>query len=187
MNAKDELNQALLVLRKYNLPISPILVCAIEELIDSLPKDQIKSKSSPEVSHSNKYSNISNKVISYNPRTDTPPRVPKSLIQVTFPDGRVICENKTKDTVEKVIIAVGIEKVAHLCDIVPENSPLLRNRVKLVTKSLHPKYGNRQHLIRDDWRVFDGTNNPDKVKQIQAISDGLGLNLKIDYVTEATS
>ena len=42
MNAKDELNQALLVLRKYNLPISPILVCAIEELIDSLPKDQIK-------------------------------------------------------------------------------------------------------------------------------------------------
>lgn len=183
MNAKDELTQALLVLKKYNLPISPILVCAIEELIDSLPKDQIKSGSGPEVSHSNKYSN---RVISYNSRTNTSPRAPKSLIRVAFPDGRVICENKTKDTVEKVIIAAGIEKVAHLCDIVPKDSPLLRNRVKLVTKSLHPKYGNRQHLIRDDWRVFDGTNNPDKIKQIQAISDGLGLNLKIDYVTEAT-
>lgn len=78
-------------------------------------------------------------------------------IQVTFPDGTIICEKKVVDTLAKVIQKFGAERVAQLCE--PPIDPILKPAgVNLVTKKVSPKYEDVQRRIENGWLVFSCTN-----------------------------
>ena len=108
-------------------------------------------------------------------------RKSKTVLRVTFPDGTVSCESVANDTVIKCIKKIGIQAVADLCYTHPETT-LRRNGVNLVTKQRSEKYSDRQTSIGNGWLVFNCTSTKDKKKQLMAISDSMGLKLKVEIV-----
>lgn len=108
-------------------------------------------------------------------------RKKKTVLRVTFSDGTVICESIANDTMIECIKKIGIQAVADLCYKHPETT-LRRNGVNLVTKLRSEKYPDRQTSIGNGWLVFNCTSTKDKKKQLMAISDSLGLKLKVEVV-----
>ena len=108
-------------------------------------------------------------------------RKSKTVLRVTFSDGTVICERVANDTMIECIKKIGIQTVADLCYTHP-GTELRRNGVNLVTKQRSEKYPDRQTSIGNGWLVFNCTSTKDKKKQLMAISDSLGLKLKVEIV-----
>lgn len=120
-------------------------------------------------------------------RCSTKPRQSSSgnrrgtTLRVTFEDGTIISENTAKQTMMECIKKIGPQRVANLCNTYP-GSILKRNYVNLITKERSDRYSHRQHSIGDGWLVFDNTSTEDKRKQLEAISDGLDLNLIVEVI-----
>ncbi len=105
--------------------------------------------------------------------TPKDPNTAKTLLKVTFPDGRVICHTKVVKTLIDIIEYAGVENVANL-NISITSQPLVSKE----------KFPQRQNEIKGGWLVTTCSNTPTKRKQIEQISEALDLNLKVEEVEE---
>lgn len=94
--------------------------------------------------------------------------------RVEFPDGRVFQSNIFSDTYTAVIKGIGAE----LVDLVG----LEHAGVGVVSKTLDAKYAKYQKPIGGGWYVMTNSSTQTKSEDLQAISDELDLNLKINLV-----
>ena len=102
------------------------------------------------------------------------PNTPKTLLRVTFPDGRVICHQKVADTLVEIVDYVGPEVVSTLNIVKSSSSPL-------VAKKMPPKGGKE---LDGGWFVCTHSSTKVKKRQIEQISDELQLDLKIEDISE---
>jgi hypothetical protein len=98
----------------------------------------------------------------------------KTCLRVSFPDGTIICQPKSADTMEDVIDRIGPEKVAEL-GIRMSGRPL-------VSKERYDTYERGQHEISNGWFVTTHSSTTEKVRRLKQISAALGLNLKVEEV-----
>ena len=99
-----------------------------------------------------------------------------TIVKVTFPDGRVVCERFVKYTLAEVVRYAGCEKVYNL------KYPMLDSY--LVSKEKHPKerYAENQIEVEPGYYLLTTSNTDKKYQQIKFISNSLNLNLKIELV-----
>jgi hypothetical protein len=161
MTDYEKLQQAVEILRKLNLPISPILEYSINEKLQELSY-QVESSSASE------------DIIS----TPEPARPGKYYLRtglrVTRPDGSIIQEEKAANTLCQVIKEVGPEKVYNL------HIPLDGNN--LVIKGENPDKHSGIHYIGDNYYVNTHSNTISKKRQLERIFQALNLGWKVDIV-----
>lgn len=94
-------------------------------------------------------------------------------LRVTFADGTVICLPTAIDTFKAVLQRIGLGRVHRL--------GIKHNDYNLVGHEMRPLAPNRifQHTL-DGWYIYSNMSNKDKKRDLQAISDRLGLHLKIE-------
>lgn len=99
-----------------------------------------------------------------------------TIVKVTFPDGRVVCERFVKYTLAEVVRYAGCENVYNL------KYPMLDSY--LVAKEKHPKerYAENQIEVEPGYYLLTTSNTDKKYQQIKFISNSLNLNLKIELV-----
>lgn len=99
---------------------------------------------------------------------------PRTKIRVTTPEGKVFFNNKVWFTLRDVILYAGIGRVQGLHQEVAHLS--------LLADEQNEKYAKAQKEIAPNVFLFTNTNTPQKLAQIQEISNRLNLNLKIETV-----
>jgi len=106
-------------------------------------------------------------------------RIAKTCLRVTFPDGTIICQPKSADTMADVIDKIGPEKVAEL--------GMRMSGRPLVSKEKHEMYERGQHEISNGWFVTTHSSTTEKVRRLKQISAVLGLNLKVEEVNKESA
>lgn len=115
-------------------------------------------------------------------KNSLPPRgekTAKTCLRVSFPDGTIICQPKSADTMEDVIDRIGPEKVAEL--------GLRMSGRPLVSKEKYEMYERGQHEISNGWFVTTHSNTNEKVRKLKQISTALGLELIVEVVETDSS
>lgn len=98
----------------------------------------------------------------------------KTVLRVTFPDGTVIADKKAKITFAETIKRIGLMKVRNL--------GISFCHVPIVSNTLDKKYGQAQIPVGDGLYVMTHSSTHDKKKQLDKISQELGLGLKVEEV-----
>ncbi len=98
----------------------------------------------------------------------------KTVLRVTFPDGTVIADKKAKITFAETIKRIGLMKVRNL--------GITFCHVPIVSNTLDKKYGQAQIPVGDGLYVMTHSSTHDKKKQLDKISQELGLRLKVEEV-----
>ena len=96
----------------------------------------------------------------------------KTVLRVTFPDGTVIADKKAKITFAETIKRIGLMKVRNL--------GISFCHVPIVSNTLDKKYGKAQIPVGDGLYVMTHSSTHDKKKQLDKISQELGLRLKVE-------
>ena len=96
----------------------------------------------------------------------------KKVLQVTFPDGKVLSLRFAYMTLCEVIKSIGIDKVRAL-NIQCYGIPLINNT---------PDDFYQQHEIKDGLFLMTQTSTQTKKQQLDEISERLGLKLKVDMI-----
>lgn len=94
-------------------------------------------------------------------------------LRVTFPDGKVICQNTAIDTMIAVLRKIGLERIPQV--------GITRNGYNLVGKVKRPTVPGRiwQHEC-DGWYIYSNMSNDTKAADLQKVSDYYNLSLKIE-------
>lgn len=108
MKEIEELQNLLDILKKYNLPVSPILEYAIKEKIESLSQGERKPVSVEE----NQVIDTEKEPDDYVNEQSGTKRI--STIRIIRPDGSVIEEKKAAQTMSSAIREIGSQKVYDL-------------------------------------------------------------------------
>lgn len=98
----------------------------------------------------------------------------KTILKVTFPDGRVIQDKKAKITFTETIRRIGFMKV--------RNIGIAFCGVPIVSNTLDKKYGKAQVPVEGGLYVMTHSSTYDKKKQLDKISKELNLGLVVDVV-----
>ena len=98
----------------------------------------------------------------------------KTVLRVTFPDGTVIADKKAKITFAETIKRIGLMKVRNL--------GISFCHVPIVSNTLDKKYGQAQISVGDGLYVMTHSSTHDKKKQLEKISQELGLKLKVEEI-----
>lgn len=98
----------------------------------------------------------------------------KTVLRVTFPDGIVIADKKAKITFAETIKRIGLMKVRNL--------GISFCHVPIVSNTLDKKYGQAQIPVGDGLYVMTHSSTHDKKKQLDKISQELGLKLKVEEI-----
>lgn len=98
----------------------------------------------------------------------------KTVLRVTFPDGTVLADKKAKITFAETIKRIGLMKVRNL--------GITFCHVPLVSNTLDKKYGSAQIPVGEGLYVMTHSSTHDKKKQLDKISQELGLGLKVEEV-----
>ena len=170
MNELEELQSIMKLLKKYELPISPILEYAIEEKIDqiSLKEEAMSSPSATVIQESDK-----NNKVDGNTKYCTKKK-PLTL-RVVRSDGTVLEGVKSADTFCKAIKEIGVDRVYSLK--IPHDS------MWLVTIGRNPKYSFGQHEVGNGYYINVHSNTGTKKRQLEKIFKGLGFCWKVE-ITE---
>lgn len=96
---------------------------------------------------------------------------PKACLQVTFPNGKIICNRKSAETICQVIDKIGPKKVANL-GLQVSSQPLVSKK----------KFERNQNEISNGWLVTTHSSTLLKKHQIEQISEALGLGLVVELV-----
>lgn len=108
------------------------------------------------------------------PRKERVPRdpdAPKTLLRVTFPDGKIIAHHKVVDTFIEAIEYIGASKVAEL-NIVVSSNPLVSKE--------KPSRGAK--AISNGWFVCAHSSTGYKKTLLERISDALRIGLVVEEV-----
>ncbi len=168
----EELQHLLEVMKKFDLPVSPILEYAIKEKIDSLSDGEASFVTPDAV------------------KDDAPIRMPKpkrlatepkerkmkkaTTIRVVRADGSIIVCEKAAHTMSKTIKEIGGKRIYEL--------KLPKDGMHLVTIGGNPKYPNAQYDIGDGYFVNTHSNTADKKRQLEKIFSLLHLNWKVEII-----
>jgi len=98
----------------------------------------------------------------------------KTVLRVTFPDGRVIADKKAKMTFTEAIRKIGLMKV--------RNMGISFCGVPIVSNTLDKKYGKAQVPVEGGLYVMTHSSTHDKKKQLDKISRELDLGLKVEEI-----
>ena len=98
----------------------------------------------------------------------------KTVLRVTFPNGTVIADKKAKITFAETIKRIGLMKVRNL--------GISFCHVPIVSNTLDKKYGHAQIPVGDGLYVMTHSSTHDKKKQLDKISQELGLKLKVEEI-----
>ena len=98
----------------------------------------------------------------------------KTILRVTFPDGTVIADKKAKVTFAETIKRIGLMRVRGL--------GMTFCHVPLVSNTLDKKYGKAQIHVGKGLYVMTHSSTHDKKKQLEKISQELGLRLKVEVI-----
>ena len=195
MTRKEELYQILELIRKYNLPLSPILEFAIKEKIEEqLSNEQIETTNNVrKIDHdviTQTYKNGTNdnydtsedflskeeeKRVEVEERKQHK-RTSRYVIRVKYPDGRVFDSNLVWETLVDVIKYAGPKKVEKL-NILCMGDNLVSTRL-----NDNPLYRSAQKEIGGGLYVCTYSSTDIKLKQIVRINMDCHLGLKIEKV-----
>lgn len=167
MTDAEELKHVLEVLKKFDLPISPILEYAIKEKIEELSLNSESSVSVPVAEAFSEESVIESSSI----KAETAKKKPTSL-RVTRSNGTTIECVKAADTLCQSIQEIGVEKVYLL--------KIPMDGMHLVTIGGNPQYPSAQHDVGGGFFVNVHSNTATKKRQLERICQALGIDWRIE-------
>ncbi|MBP3195671.1 MAG: hypothetical protein J6N21_01525 [Butyrivibrio sp.] len=156
MTDAEELKQVLEVLKKFDLPISPILEYAIKEKIEELSHNSERMTSVPVPELFSEESVAEPSSI----KAVTVKKKPTSL-RVTRSNGTTIECLKAADTLCQSIREIGVEKVYLL--------KIPMDGMHLVTIGGNPQYPSAQHDVGGGYFVNVHSNTKTKKRQLEKI------------------
>jgi hypothetical protein len=168
MNDIDELTHVLEVLKRFDLPISPILEYAIREKIETLssPIESHPIVAEPESTDGS--DNTKEKEVLFESKKKI------TTIRVIKQDGSVIEQKKAAQTMSDVIREIGNEKVYDL------HIPM--DGMHLVTKGGNPNYPSAQYDVGNGYFVNTHSSTVTKRNQLEKIFSRLNLAWKVEIV-----
>jgi len=105
------------------------------------------------------------------PEINAGKRNPKTILKVTFPDGRVICEPIAAQTFVRVLVEFGLDKVKALGQIV--------NRFQLISHKRSDVY----HQVREGgYYVMTHSSTDQKKRLLEEAARKLNIKVKVEIV-----
>lgn len=103
---------------------------------------------------------------------------PRTSLFVGFPDGTLINEHTAVDTMIVFIKRIGVERVRK----VVEDYGQTFCRVPIISNRRDSKYGRKQHSLGGGWLLCTHSNNMEKKRFFEKVSDILGLELEVEVI-----
>lgn len=98
----------------------------------------------------------------------------KTILRVTFSDGKVIAESKAKYTYVETIRRIGLMRVRNL--------GIKFCGVPIVSTTIDKKYGYAQVPVENGLYIMTHSSTKDKKIQLDRIAKELGLKLKVEII-----
>lgn len=168
MTDAEELKHILEVLKKFDLPISPILEYAIKEKIEEFSPNAEKKVYVPVVAEQYSEEGI---VGTSSIKAVNTKKKPTTL-RVIRANGTTIECLKAADTLCQTIQEIGTEKVFLL--------KIPMDGMYLVTMGGNPQYPSAQHDVGGGYFVNVHSNTNTKKRQLERIFSALNLNWKVE-------
>lgn len=169
MTDAEELKNVLAVLKKFDLPISPILEYAIKEKIEELsPNGDRNISVTVAETYPEEYDTTHTNKVATKKKPTT--------LRVIRPNGTTIECAKAADTFCQSIQEIGVEKVYAL--------KLPMDGMHLITIGGNPQYPSAQHDVGEGLFVNVHSNTATKKRQLERIFQALGLDWRVE-ITES--
>lgn len=195
MTRNEELTLLLEIMRKYDLPVSPILEFAIRSKMDDSSGDDliipevssmesdIGLVQSSEISHIEKPFQYSNVMLEEKTETDYRTRVSdttrknrkKTILRVTRPDGSMIEDSKATVTLAITIQEIGVERVRNL--------NLSLDGMNLILIGENTLYPSQQYYLGDGFYLNTHSSTDRKKYHLEKMFKALGLDWKVEIVS----
>lgn len=195
MTRNEELTLLLEIMRKYDLPVSPILEFAIRSKMDDSSGDDliipevssmesdIGLVQSSEISHIEKPFQYSNVMLEEKTETDYRTRVSdttrknrkKTILRVTRPDGSMIEDSKATVTLAITIQEIGVERVRNL--------NLSLDGMNLILIGENTLYPSQQYYLGDGYYLNTHSSTDRKKYHLEKMFKALGLDWKVEIVS----
>lgn len=195
MTRNEELTLLLEIMRKYDLPVSPILEFAIRSKMDDSSGDDliipevssmesdIGLVQSSEISHIEKPFQHSNVTLEEKTETDYRTRVSdttrknrkKTILRVTRPDGSMIEDSKATVTLAITIQEIGVERVRNL--------NLSLDGMNLILIGENTLYPSQQYYLGDGYYLNTHSSTDRKKYHLEKMFKALGLDWKVEIVS----
>lgn len=195
MTRNEELTLLLEIMRKYDLPVSPILEFAIRSKMDDSSGDdliipEVSSMESDiglvqasEISHIEKPFQYSNVMLEEKTDTDYRTRVSdttrknrkKTILRVTRPDGSMIQDSKATVTLAITIQEIGVERVRNL--------NLSLDGMNLILIGENTLYPSQQYYLGDGYYLNTHSSTDRKKYHLEKMFKALGLDWKVEIVS----
>ena len=195
MTKNEELNLLLEIMRKYDLPVSPILEFAIRSKMDDSSSDDviipevssmrsdIDSVQASEISTIEMPFQHSNVMLVEKTETDYRTRMSdttrknrkKTILRVTRPDGSIIEDSKATVTLAMTIQEIGVEMVRSL--------NLSLDGMNLILIGENTLYPSQQYYLGDGYYLNTHSSTDRKKYHLEKMFKALGLNWKVEIVS----
>lgn len=179
MTKNEELNLLLEIMRKYDLPVSPILEFAIRNKMDDSSADDMIPEVCPTLSDIETVE--SQEVQSVDAYYATPmadsirKNRKKTILRVTRPDGSTIEDSKATVTLAKTILEIGVERVRAL------NISL--DGMNLILIGENTLYPSQQYYLGGGYYLNTHSSTDRKKYHLEKMFKALGLNWKVEIVS----
>lgn len=180
MTKNEELNLLLEIMRKYDLPVSPILEFAIRSKMDNSSGDDVMiPEACPMVSDTDSMKSQEMQPIEtyYTaPVSDsTRKNRKKTILRVTRPDGSMIEDSKATVTLAKTILEIGVERVRSL--------NLSLDGMNLILIGENTLYPSQQYYLGDGYYLNTHSSTDRKKYHLEKMFKALGLKWKVEIVS----
>lgn len=159
-------------LHKLGIPISDALKAEKEDLEEFLnvPKEHERKLTSLAQELSSLAQDINRQLEDKRRRRKDPTR-----LEVMFPDGTVICEDKAIDTFVKSLQYIGLKRIAELQSIKQYGHPLVSTQ-----RNESPRARSVREL--DGYFIDTRSNTKQKARYLQRIADALRIDIAVDII-----
>ena len=195
MTRNEELTLLLEIMRKYDLPVSPILEFAIRSKMDDSSSDDviipevssmrsdIDSVQASEISTIEMPFQHSNVMLVEKTETDYRTRMSdttrknrkKTILRVTRPDGSIIEDSKATVTLAMTIQEIGVEMVRSL--------NLSLDGMNLILIGENTLYPSQQYYLGDGYYLNTHSSTDRKKYNLEKMFKALGLKWKVEIVS----
>jgi hypothetical protein len=195
MTRNEELTLLLEIMRKYDLPVSPILEFAIRSKMDDSSGDDLiipevsSMKSDTDLVQSSEIASMerpfqhSNVMLEEETEMDYRTRVSdtarknrkKTILRVTRPDGSMIEDSKATVTLAMTIQEIGVERVRSL--------NLSLDGMNLILIGENTLYPSQQYYLGDGYYLNTHSSTDRKKYHLEKMFKALGLDWKVEIVS----
>lgn len=195
MTRNEELTLLLEIMRKYDLPVSPILEFAIRSKMDDSSGDDLiipevgSMKCDTDLVQSSEIASMarpfqhSNVMLEEKTETDYRTRVSdttrknrkKTILRVTRPDGSMIEDSKATVTLAITIQEIGVERVRNL--------NLSLDGMNLILIGENTLYPSQQYYLGDGYYLNTHSSTDRKKYHLEKMFKALGLDWKVGIVS----